>query len=595
MTRELALESKKRGNAAFSAGDFKTSIAEFTEAIKHDPTDHVFYSNRSASYASLEKYEEALADAELCIQTKPDWAKGYSRKGLPLLKLKKLDEALAAYEAGLEIDPSNAALKDGLADVKRAKEPPNPMGQLFGDAMWPKLQADPTTREYLNDPAFVNKLKMLQTNPNLFGSFANDPKMSSAIGVILGLGSAGFQTGGGGGDRDMFADKGRGEPEADDSDEEVEEEIDATPEPVEEISEEEKEEREAAKKAEEERNVQEKKQREAGKLADAEKMKGNALYKQRKFDEALEFYEKACTIDPTSAVYINNKAAVYFEKKEYEKCIELCKEAAAKEVAKPKYDYKLIGKSYNRMGNAYERHGDLVSAEEAFQKSLLEDYTEIAKKSLKRVKNNRKKKEETEYLSEVLSEEAKAKGNTFFQGGQWKEAIEQYTEALKRNPKNYKVYSNRAACFSKLMDWGRGLEDCEKCLAIDPTFVKAYIRKGKIEHFLKKYHVALKTFESGLALDPKCTDLLEAKNLTIQKINQENASGKVDPDRAKEAMKDPEIQAILRDPMINEVLRKMQEDPASAQSALADPTVRGRIEKLIQAGILQVGGPEQGK
>lgn len=33
----------------------------------------------------------------------------------------------------------------------------------------------------------------------------------------------------------------------------------------------------------------------------------------------------------------------------------------------------------------------------------------------------------------------------------------------------------------------------------------------------------------------------------------------------------------------------MQENPGSAQAALADPTVRGSIEKLIAAGILQVG------
>ena len=49
-----------------------------------------------------------------------------------------------------------------------------------------------------------------------------------------------------------------------------------------------------------------------------------------------------------------------------------------------------------------------------------------------------------------------------------------------------KVYSNRAACYAKLMDWERGLADCESCLKKDPTFVKAWLRKGKIHHFLKQ-------------------------------------------------------------------------------------------------------------
>lgn len=69
-----------------------------------------------------------------------------------------------------------------------------------------------------------------------------------------------------------------------------------------------------------------------------------------------------------------------------------------------------------------------------------------------------------------------------------------YTEALKRNPDNYKVYANRAACYIKLMDWGKGLDDCDKCLAADPKFVKAYIRKAKIQHFLKRYPQVRRVF-----------------------------------------------------------------------------------------------------
>ena len=62
---------------------------------------------------------------------------------------------------------------------------------------------------------------------------------------------------------------------------------------------------------------------------------------------------------------------------------------------------------------------------------------------------------------------------------------------------------------------------------MDATFVKAYIRKGKIQHFLKQYHKALDTYNVALQLDPKCADLLQARQMTMMKINEENASGKV--------------------------------------------------------------------
>ena len=37
------------------------------------------------------------------------------------------------------------------------------------------------------------------------------------------------------------------------------------------------------------------------------------------------------------------------------------------------------------------------------------------------------------------------------------------------------------------------------------------------------------------------------------------------------AMRDPEIQQILQDPVINNVLKNLQENPSAAQDALKDP------------------------
>ena len=54
-------------------------------------------------------------------------------------------------------------------------------------------------------------------------------------------------------------------------------------------------------------------------------------------------------------------------------------------------------------------------------------------------------------------------------------------------------------------------------------------------------------------------------------------------------MKDPEIMSILQDPVINKVLQDMQNDPETSQEALQDPTMMAKIQKLITAGIIQVG------
>ena len=48
------------------------------------------------------------------------------------------------------------------------------------------------------------------------------------------------------------------------------------------------------------------------------------------------------------------------------------------------------------------------------------------------------------YLCPEKAEEARQKGNDFFKAQKFPEAIEQYTESIKRNPADPKVYSNRA-------------------------------------------------------------------------------------------------------------------------------------------------------
>ena len=58
--------------------------------------------------------------------------------------------------------------------------------------------------------------------------------------------------------------------------------------------------------------------------------------------------------------------------------------------------------------------------------------------------------------------------------------------------------------------------------------------------------------------------------------------------RAEQAMKDPEIQAILQDPMVRQVIQDLSGgNGAAGQQAMNDPVMRGKIEKLIASGVLQ--------
>ena len=74
---------KKQGNDALGKGKFQEAIKLYTEAIELAPDNHVLFSNRSAAFAKLNKFTEALRDAEKTVELNPEWPK-VSRK-IPLM------------------------------------------------------------------------------------------------------------------------------------------------------------------------------------------------------------------------------------------------------------------------------------------------------------------------------------------------------------------------------------------------------------------------------------------------------------------------------------------------------------------------------
>lgn len=89
----------------------------WSRALKLDSKNHVLFSNRSAAYVGLEQYKKALEDANSCIQIRPNFVKGYSRQAYAYLKLNKPGFAEKAYRQGLQLDPTYAALKQGLTSL----------------------------------------------------------------------------------------------------------------------------------------------------------------------------------------------------------------------------------------------------------------------------------------------------------------------------------------------------------------------------------------------------------------------------------------------------------------------------------------------
>merc|ERR1712054_474387 len=245
---------------------------------------------------------------------------------------------------------------------------------------------------------------------------------------------------------------------------------------------------------------------------------------------------------------------------------------------------KQIARALSRKGTALKKKGDLEGAISAFQKSLTEHRTADTLKRLSDTEKELKKKTEEEYLDPVKAEEEREKGNSLFKEQKFPEAIKCYTESIRRKPDDPRVWSNRAACYTKLTALPEALKDAEKAIEIDPTFVKAYTRKGHAQFFMKEYEKAMATYQQGLDKDPNNEELKNAMMRCVEHINRLNrgeASAEELAQRQQKAMADPEIQTILSDPIMRQVLNDFQENPQAVQKHLENAHIASNINKLV--------------
>lgn len=548
-----AASFKEQGNQFLQAKKYDEAIQAYTEAINLDPKDHVFFSNRSAAYLSKGDASSALADGQRCIELKSDWAKGYTRKGAALHALRRYDDAIEAYRAGLAIAPTDAGLQSGLAEVQKVKDSAEagpPGGGLFGPQMIAKLAGHPKFGPKLGDPAFMRKLQMAQSNPQLLMS---DPEMMEVLQVILG--------GMGGGEGEDAGESNFSPPPQRSS----------APPP---------------KKEEPVLSEEEQKLKDIRDKSVAAKDRGNTLYKNKQFAEAIVAYDEALELDPTNLMVINNKAAVHIEMNEADTAIEVCTQIfeKAKEVG-VKLSYEEKAKIYQRIAAAHLKKNDVAAAIKAYGSAQMEAHDKAIERKIKNLELELKKQEKLQYINPQLGLEAKERGNALFRDGDFPGAIREYEEAVRRDPNNAPYHNNLAAAYLKMGVFNDAKKEVERSLELDKTYVKAWAKKGDIEFFMKEYHKSMDSYKAGLALEPDNALCKQGLQKTLAKI-QEGGENK---ERAAHAMADPEIQRILQDPTIRQVLSDFQDNPKFAQQAMMnDKDIRAKIEKLIAAGVLQV-------
>lgn len=74
----------------------------------------------------------------------------------------------------------------------------------------------------------------------------------------------------------------------------------------------------------------------------------------------------------------------------------------------------------------------------------------------------------------------KEKGNECFKQQKFEEAVLHYTHAIKLDPTNYSLYSNRSSAFLHLQQHYLALVDAKETIRLQPGWAKGYFRKGEV-------------------------------------------------------------------------------------------------------------------
>jgi len=165
-------------------------------------------------------------------------------------------------------------------------------------------------------------------------------------------------------------------------------------------------------------------------------------------------------------------------------------------------------------------------------------------------------------------------------------AVEKYSEAIKRDPTNYVLYTNRATAYLKLKAYSETLKDCDKCLELNPKFIKAYIKKGAVYFATQQYQKCIEVYTQALEIDPTNAEAMEE----LRKVDEILNTQGVDPEQVKRNFeKDPELQRVLNDPNIQQVLKAIQNKQPYSQY-LQDPKTKEGLMKLAAAGLIRVSG-----
>ncbi len=247
---------------------------------------------------------------------------------------------------------------------------------------------------------------------------------------------------------------------------------------------------------------------------------GNLLISEKKYEEALEAFNRAIVINPNDEYVLSRKGLALGYLGRYEEALEAFNRAI---VINPNDVYAL-----SRKGATLGYLGRYEEALEAFNKAIdvnpIDDFT-LSRKGLTLVYLGRNE-EALEALNKAIEIDPtdefalSSKGDALLNLGRNEEALEAFNKAIEIDPKNGFALSSKGDALLNLGRNEEALEAFNKAIEINPKGGFALSSKGYTLLILGKNKEALEAFNKAIEIDPKNGFALSGKGVALGNLGR---------------------------------------------------------------------------
>jgi tetratricopeptide (TPR) repeat protein len=124
------------------------------------------------------------------------------------------------------------------------------------------------------------------------------------------------------------------------------------------------------------------------------------------------------------------------------------------------------------------------------------------------------------FSKELLAWIYRSRGLTYVKLKEYQRAVQDYDRAIELDPTFVAAYSSRALAYSNLEEYRQAVQDYDRAIKLDPTFIYAYRNRGWAYKQLKEYQRAIEDFDRAIEINPTNAHTYRIRGLTYSNLKE---------------------------------------------------------------------------